>query len=51
MHFNLFEPKILPLEQVVEERKYEFPTFQRDFVWTPKKNENADGIHLSRHPD
>ena len=37
MHFNLFEPKILPLEQVVEERKYEFPTFQRDFVWTPKK--------------
>lgn len=37
MHFNLFEPKILPLSEVVEDRNYEFPTFQRDFVWQPKQ--------------
>ena len=36
MHFNLFEPKLLPLSQVVEDRNYEFPTFQRNFVWRPK---------------
>lgn len=36
-HFNLFEPKILPLSQVVADRNYEFPTFQRDFVWQPKQ--------------
>lgn len=36
-HFNLFEPRILPLEQVIENEHYEFPRFQRDFVWTTTK--------------
>ena len=34
MHLNLFEPKVLRLEQVVENPYFEIPTFQRDVVWT-----------------
>ena len=37
MHFNLFEPKVLRLEQVVENPHFEIPTFQRDVVWTPNQ--------------
>ena len=36
-HFNLFEPKILPLHEVVENRNYQYPRFQRDFVWNTTK--------------
>ena len=31
MHFNLFEPKILPLSEVVEDRNYEFPNVPTRF--------------------
>ena len=34
MPLNLFEPKVLRLEQVVENPYFEIPTFQRDVVWT-----------------
>ena len=34
MHFNLFEPKVLKLHEVVENPHFEIPTFQRDVVWT-----------------
>ena len=37
-HFNLFEPQILPLSQVINpaDAHYELPRFQRNFVWKPK---------------
>ena len=45
-HFNLFEPKILPLQQVVENRNYQYPRFQRDFVWnTTKMKELMESIY------
>ena len=34
MDFNLFEPKVLKLHEVVENPHFEIPTFQRDVVWT-----------------
>ena len=36
-HFNLFESKILPLHEVVENKNYQYPRFQRDFVWNNTK--------------
>ena len=45
-HFNLFEPKILPLHEVVENRNYQYPRFQRDFVWnTTKMKELIESIY------
>ena len=34
MDFNLFEPKVLKLHEVVENPHFEIPTFQRGLVWT-----------------
>lgn len=45
-HFNLFEPKILPLHEVVENKNYQYPRFQRDFVWnTTKMKELVESIY------
>ena len=45
-HFNLFEPKILPLHEVIENKNYQYPRFQRDFVWnTTKMKELMESIY------
>lgn len=36
-HFSLFTPEILPLDQVIQNKNYEYPRFQRDFVWSTTK--------------
>lgn len=37
VHYNLFTPKVLPLEQVIETQDFEFPTFQREYIWDAKR--------------